>query len=629
MTKAITLLYDGLQDGTVQEKITDAFADHELQLLPFEQTNNTFEHVPEEQTVVCYLSDEQLKEIITIASQKKWTLGFLPHPGMKEARQGYGISGNLTEAIENVKNTEKGIAADLLLCNGRPVFNAVVIGNSLSLMSGSIQKNGVLAGLEKLKGFITNLNLLEPRAFTITTENKAPIKTAALGIVAVLHGKSTILSRQIIKNSHINDGRLHGLVLAPKSIMQLSRFYLSSFFRLKQQQQLPSFIGHIKTRSICISSPAPMDFSQDGNLMSAREIELEVSENRLLIIPGRYLKDDHSASSRADTYKIAALPTGDSYLSEIVAKPLSFIYHASTEEFKDLFKILRENAKPTSSYLTLMVLATLLATLGLFSDSSPVIIGAMILAPLMAPIISLSMGVLRQERKLIIRSAKTIGLGILLAYLAAVFVTMIVPLQELNSEISGRIRPNLLDLGVAIVSGIAGAYAHAREEVAKTLAGVAIAVALVPPVAVSGIGLGWTDWHVFTGALLLFLTNLTGIVLAGSISFMALGFSPFRLARKGLLISLLVVALVSIPLGYGFMNMVQEQRIVRSLNNQEVGSILINRVSVLRGGTPLLLRVHLTSDKPIQMHHIDKVKAAISSKLDKEVELEVMVSIRR
>ena len=124
------------------------------------------------------------------------------------------------------------------------------------------------------------------------------------------------------------------------------------------------------------------------------------------------------------------------------------------------------------------------------------------------------MGLLRQDGQLIRYSLKSIGLGLLLGYLCAILITWMTPLTTVNLQILARVRPNLLDLGIAVGSGIAGAYAHSKKEVAKTLAGVAIAVALVPPLAVSGIGIGWMNWGVFSGALLLLVTNLAGMVLA-------------------------------------------------------------------------------------------------------------------
>ncbi|AKD04468.1 DUF389 domain-containing protein [Pontibacter korlensis] len=622
----LTLIYDPLEEQTVHEKILPAFRHLTIEPVAYSLSKKTI--VPD-CSFITYLSDEMLSEIVMLAADKNCTISLLPHPLMKEARQGFGIAANLVQAIEDIENAEKSIKADLLICNGRPVFNKVVIGDSLSLISGSVAQNSLVSALEKISRLFKKQQKYIPQAFSITADNKPQLKTAALGIIAVLHGKSNLLSRQLLKDSYINDGRMHSLILAPKSMPQLVRFYIKSVFDNDKASKLPSFIGHIKAKAMTIESAAPIDYAQDNYLMCAKGIELLVLEDAFNIIPGRHLLVEAQAGEPTEVFRVNRLPKGEAYLQELVAKPLPWVYHASTDEFRDLFITLRENARATSPFLTLMVLSTMLATLGLFSNSSPVIIGAMILAPLMAPIISMSMGVLRQERKLIYGSAKTIGLGLLLSYLAAIFLTLIMPLQTMNSEIISRIRPNLLDLGVAIFSGVAGAYAHARKEVAKTLAGVAIAVALVPPLSVSGIGIGWGEWEVFSGALLLFTTNLTGIILAGSCTFMILGFSPFHLARKGLIISLFVVIMISFPLGFGFFKMVRENNVMRSLNNHKVEDITVREVSVVRGGNPMLLNVRLVSPNAINEADLEKVKESISSKVGREVQLEITVSMER
>ncbi|WP_162052412.1 TIGR00341 family protein [Pontibacter pamirensis] len=625
--KDTLLLYDPQEQQIVDDRIIPELGAFALKVVPYSQN---LASVASGSNIIIYLSDEQLGELVPGIVGSNCTLAFLPHPGMKEARQGYGISDSLQQAIEDIENKKKGIKADLLLCNGRPVFNRVIIGNSLSLMSGSVSKNSFKSFFEKLAGTLKGSKALIPLPFTIITTDKPPLTTAAIGIIAVLHSKNTLLSRKLFSRSFINDGSMHVLILAPRSAIGLLRFYIKSLFESKNKQKLPSFIGHIKTNTITINVSEPVDFSLDNSLMSAKGIELLVSEEAFMVIPGRNLNVDEHAGEPSEMYRINLLPKGEAYLQEIVGKPLSLLYHASTEEFKDLFKVLRDNSKVSSSFLTLMVLSTLLATLGLFSNSSPVIIGAMILAPLMAPIISLSMGVLRQEKKLMINSVKTIGYGLLLSYLAAIFLTLLTPLHTLNEEITARIRPNLLDLGVAIISGIAGAYAHAREEVAKTLAGVAIAVALVPPLAVSGIGIGWGEWQVFFGAMLLFLTNLAGIVLAGAVTFMLLGFSPFQLARKGLFVSLILVALISFPLGLGFNSMVRERQIAQALTQYKVGDITIKDVTVIRGAKPMLISVKLVAKEPVTTEDLERVKQAIQSRINQEeVQLEILVSIRR
>lgn len=225
-------------------------------------------------------------------------------------------------------------------------------------------------------------------------------------------------------------------------------------------------------------------------------------------------------------------------------------------------------------------------------------------------------------------SVRSLSLGILLALACATVLTAVTPLHAISGEMAARLKPTLLDLGVAILSGVAAAYAHARAEVARSLAGVAIAVALVPPLAVSGIGIGWGAWPVFAGAFLLFLTNLAGIVLAAAVTFLALGYSPFGRARRGLALALLLVGLVSIPLAYGFLRMVDEDRVVRALEGWENGEVRLRDVTV-RSLRPLHLSVRLLAASPLAVADIDRVKRDIEDRLGLPVVLEATVAVVR
>ncbi|TVQ80113.1 MAG: TIGR00341 family protein [Flavobacteriales bacterium] len=400
-----------------------------------------------------------------------------------------------------------------------------------------------------------------------------------------------------------------------------------AFNSLWESNKLPRFGAHIKTGSCVLKNPEGVfNYTEDGDRKSNQELRFELKKKMLSAIPGEHLDLKNTSHSTNEIFKIQALPRGES-ARELSKSQLPLIKRASTEEFKDLFQVLRENAELRTTYLVLMVLSTTLATFGLFADSTPVVIGAMILAPLMSPIISLSMGALRQDKNLIFSSTNTILTGLGICILFAIFITLITPIKNPNSEILSRTNPNLLDLGIAVISGIAGAYAHAREEVAKTLAGVAIAVALVPPLVVAGIGLGWMDWSVFSGALLLLLTNLAGMVLAASVTFMLLGFSPFRLATKAVFLSLILVGAFSVPLGLGFNRMVYKHKVIQNLNGFSIGDITIKDVSV-QSVKPLTISIRIVANERVDNDKLREIKNQIEEKLNNEVELEITTSMK-
>jgi uncharacterized membrane protein len=153
----------------------------------------------------------------------------------------------------------------------------------------------------------------------------------------------------------------------------------------------------------------------------------------------------------------------------------------------------------------------------------------------------------------------------------AILITAISPLRSIGDEITARVAPNLFDLAVALASGAAGAYAIARKDVASSLPGVAIAAALVPPLCVVGIGLAAADMPVAGGGGLLFITNLVAIVLAGSVTLLLLGFRPAERGdqterlRQGLVVSLVLLIIISIPLAIVFVRSVEQSKLHRTV----------------------------------------------------------------
>jgi uncharacterized hydrophobic protein (TIGR00271 family) len=233
-----------------------------------------------------------------------------------------------------------------------------------------------------------------------------------------------------------------------------------------------------------------------------------------------------------------------------------------TEERREVNKQIRFGAEPDVDFFVMMALASLIATLGLLQDSAAVIIGAMLVAPLFTPILALSLGIVQGSARLLTLAIEATIKGIALAIGAAVLFTAISPLHNVTREILARTQPNLFDLAVALASGAAGAYAVARKDVASSLPGVAIAAALVPPLASAGIGLAMGDLSVAGGGLLLFATNLIAIVLAGALTLLLLGFRPARREeqearlRRGLVTTVLLLAVIAIPLTVVFVQSV-------------------------------------------------------------------------
>ena len=192
-------------------------------------------------------------------------------------------------------------------------------------------------------------------------------------------------------------------------------------------------------------------------------------------------------------------------------------------------------ASKLASWWIMLLLSVAIATFGILQDSTAVVIGAMLIAPLMTPILGVAAGIVNSWHRRMIASAALVAAGagaaIGLAAIIGQWVPIIVPLSE-NSQVTSRIAPNIVDMLIALAAGSAGAYANVDDRVSDSIAGVAIAVALVPPLGVVGLTLQAGMFDASWGALLLFLTNLVSIILAAAVVFLLTGFAPYQGLRE-------------------------------------------------------------------------------------------------
>ncbi len=243
---------------------------------------------------------------------------------------------------------------------------------------------------------------------------------------------------------------------------------------------------------------------------------------------------------------------------------------------KELYKARIASSKPSLGFFLLLLCSAVIATLGLISNSTAVVIGAMIVAPLMDPILSLAFALAISNNTLAKRSLLTIFLGVLTVVGTAAFLSMLLDVSEVNREMISRTAPNLIDLGIAIAAAVAGSFSMTRAGLSNSIAGVAIAVALVPPLCVCGIGLslgqevvavfgrgtvaGITN-QIAEGSLLLFLANLIGITVASLFIFLIQHYGSVAQSWRNLLVWLGLLGLLSIPLSSSLRDFSNKQQL--------------------------------------------------------------------
>jgi uncharacterized hydrophobic protein (TIGR00271 family) len=233
------------------------------------------------------------------------------------------------------------------------------------------------------------------------------------------------------------------------------------------------------------------------------------------------------------------------------------------------------DARLDKKFLLLTILAAMIATLGLLQSSTAVVIGAMLVSPLMGPIMGIGFGLATLETNLIRRSLVTLAAGMAVAILVAMLVIWLSPVKDVTPELRARTQPTLLDLGVAVVGGIAGVYAIMRK-LSGVMVGVAIATALVPPLSTVAFGLVTGRFDFALGAALLFLTNTLAIAFAATIVARLNHFGPSLTPQHtAMQVAGIVVTLgiLSIPLALTLNSLAGEVR-ARSVVQAELRSLL-------------------------------------------------------
>jgi len=309
----------------------------------------------------------------------------------------------------------------------------------------------------------------------------------------------------------------------------------------------------------------------------------------------------------------------------------------------DLFDRLQVGARWNVDFMMMICLSTAIASLGLIQNSTAVVIGAMVVAPLMTPLIGAGLALVQGNTMFFRDSIKAMGFGIGAALLISLCLGFLVPMEQLTPELLARGAPTIIDLGVAFLSGAAAAYAVARPSLLGALAGVAIAAALVPPLATVGISLAEGAWKVSEGAAILFATNLVAIILGAAFIYRRLGIHGSRL-RKGLplwgrrtvlLLSLLAVILTA-PLGYRLAQQLREgqtrpytlpvsqsvRQAIKERLHQEYGVTFISasRFGVVHDIDVVII---LSSAKPVSINLISDLKKLVNQEIEENVTVAV------
>lgn len=287
------------------------------------------------------------------------------------------------------------------------------------------------------------------------------------------------------------------------------------------------------------------------------------------------------------------------------------------------------DARLDKKFLLLIILSAMIATLGLLQSSAAVVIGAMLVSPLMGPIMGVGFGLATLESNLIRRSLVTLAAGMAVAILVAMLIIWLSPIADVTPELRARTQPTLLDLGVAVVGGIAGVYAIMRK-LSGVMVGVAIATALVPPLSTVGFGLATGRFDFAVGAALLFLTNTLAIAFAATIVARLNHFGPSLTPQHTAMQVAGIIAtlgILSIPLALTLNSLAGEVR-ARSVVQTQLRSLLgesdrVDSLNVRMESDAIAVDGVVLVDR--YAGRLDKQLAAkIGAELDREVRVNIV-----
>ncbi|MEL6930230.1 MAG: TIGR00341 family protein [Cyanobacteria bacterium J06600_6] len=287
---------------------------------------------------------------------------------------------------------------------------------------------------------------------------------------------------------------------------------------------------------------------------------------------------------------------------------------------------------PSFSFHFMLMLSAIISTLGLLANSVAIIIGAMIIAPLMGPIIGMAFAVAMGNRKLLRRSSFTLFKGILLTIAASWLTASIVGLETVDSEILSRTNPTLIDFGIAMAAGLAGAFTQTRRSIADAIPGVAIAVALVPPLSVVGIGLSIGQKSIALGSFLLFSTNLICIIFFGSLVFLFQSYGNIARAKKGLAMSTAVLFALGVPLTLSMRELIIKKNVTSQISKliiyqtEAFAEADIKSIAVIPHQDHLQIGIEVAAPiDSIAQADIDNLRNLIGKNIQQEINLRVEI----
>lgn len=278
-------------------------------------------------------------------------------------------------------------------------------------------------------------------------------------------------------------------------------------------------------------------------------------------------------------------------------------HNSSVTKKRYLFDSVYSQTQLSKQYLLQLIFSTIITTLGLLTNNTVVVIGAMIISPLFWPVMGIALGVITSRKHILQNSFISLFFSVFIVVFFSALITLMVPISELSQEITSRMNPNIIDLFIALATSIIGVLALYYPTISSTATGVALSISLLPPLSLVGVGIARLSLKIVGKSLLLFGTNMGAIIFVGVIVLYILKIGPRKVEEEirfkyGVLISGLIMLMLSIPLSIYLKESIYQnkmrtgvellltQEIQQTSNNARIERVNIDFLS-LRGKKPV------------------------------------------
>lgn len=314
-----------------------------------------------------------------------------------------------------------------------------------------------------------------------------------------------------------------------------------------------------------------------------------------------------------------------------------------SHSWREIAVILHQQARPTPEYYVLCAIAGTIGTFGLLMNNGTAIIGAVLIAPLMGPILGISFSSLTGRRYSTRRAVLTLCLGVLVVLAISYLASLPFLSVGITEEMTSRTKPTLLNLLIAFPAGFLAGYTRIRKSLSDKVYGVAMSVTTLPPLCIAGIALAQSQFPLFSGAILMFFSNFLGILVS---SFIAFCLSELQRIRKKhlnrLIFPLTLILLLCIPLSVAFYEISETNRLQHIIlevleskkalfHHMEVSDIDINILQApITAAVTLRHSTDFTETLPKEVHteihiqkQIEKIQTIIAQRFQQRIQFTV------